>query len=584
MKSQWGIRLPSGEFLDVPQDFAITFEFNNQVFSTGDATILPGSFSFPVTVTLTPRMRQQLGHPDRIDNAAYFQPITGVWVCVDGNPIFTGTLKIDKATGDKVSLTLVVNPLAAFKKTDLDKLDLGGERELTPHSDWVSLMGDAANHPEEYDFVFFPVLSADINSWTTYFSNGIPWFHQNYFDEEIGGFPSDSNGIYTPFVKLEYLLSKIFSGLGEDYEFTNAWQGNVELKRLYVYNNTDVRRFESGGTEPVLPSTFNLQRHVPKIPATEFLKKVTAQWCLGLFANHFKRTFRLVPLSTVLGAATKKNWTEYAINEIVIESPEDFPKNFNYVNGNNPTSGAPEPHNAEHFDTYEDYQDGTPTERYVHIESHALLLDRETPGGLFGLNANRWKMHAGFYTDDNGDTFDPGMEALYATDAFGVALYESSVALSRWSTVDSPGGGSEWKLDDYGYPVALMFYRGVQNLQEGGNAFPVASNHVWKERVGAGARLDIKDGTTVLGQAEWSLNWEGEYGLYNKAWKQWHTMLTRGKHVTQTFIIPLAVLREFSFEDKVRVANMDYFLKRLRINKLLADGRVQVEASMVSVI
>jgi hypothetical protein len=267
-----------------------------------------------------------------------------------------------------------------------------------------------------------------------------------------------------------------------------------------------------------------------------------------------------VPLTTVLGAATRLNWTLYAVSNPTIEAPEDFPANLNYANLNNPRAGVPAPHNAEHFDTFEDYQDGTPTERFVHIESHALLLDRETPGGVFGLNTNRWKMHAGYYSDEQGETFDPGMEALFATDAFGLAQYESSVALTRWSETDAPGGGTEWTIDDYGAPVALMFYRGVQNLQDGGDAFPVASNHVWKERVGAGARLDIKDGSTVLGQAEWSLNWEGEYGLYQKAWQQWHTMLRQGKHVTQTFVIPLQVLREFSFEDKIRVGNMDFFL------------------------
>lgn len=582
MKSTWGIKLPSGEFLDLPADFNLQFELNNQVFSSGDASILPGSFSFPIQVALTPRMRQQLNNPDRIDNTAYFQPIEGIAVCVDKNPLLTGTLTLDKAVGNNISLTIVINPLSTFKKTTLDQLDLGGERSIDPFPTVPSLMSATSNDPEDYDFVFFPVLGAEINSWPTYFSNGIPWFHQNYFDESVGGFTNDS-GIYSPFVKLEYLLQQIFLGLGEGYSFTNAWQNTVELKRLYVYNNVDMRRFSASSLEPVLNDTFTLNKHVPKVPVTEFLKKMTAQWCLGMFTNYFNQTFRIVPLATVLGAATLKDWTGYAASLPSIENPEAFPDNFNYANFNNPRAGVPAPHTVEHFDTYEDYQDGTPTQRFVHIESHTLLLDRETPGGVFGLNTNRWKIHRGFYTNSKGDTFDPGMEALFGTDAFGLAQMESSVALTRWVEIDTPGG-SEWSYDDYTAPLALMLYRGVQNLQPDGFAFPVASNHVWKERVGAGERLDIKVGSTVLGQAEWSLNWEGEYGLYNKAWKQWHTLLRQGKHITQQFIIPVAVLREFSFEDKIRVGNMDYFLKRLRILKLLADGKLLVETSMVSVI
>lgn len=582
MKSQWSIKLPSGEYLDTPADFNIQFEFNNQVFSTGDASVLPGTFSFPVSVTLTPKMAQQLGHPHRIDTVTYFQSIEGVLVCVDQNPMFLGKLIIEKAQGNKISLSIVVNPLSDFKKTDLDQLDLGGDRDITPHASVPVLALDTADHPEDYDFVFFTVLGAEINDWPTYFNNGIPWFHQNFFDVDTGAFTTDS-GIYSPFVKIEYLLQQIFAGLGEDYDFQNAWQSTIELRRLYLYNNVDMRQFDTGGTVPELLDTFTLNRHVPKIPATEFLKKLTAQWCLGMFANHFKRTFRLVPLATVLGAAAKWNWSNYIVDEPSIEAPEEFPANFNYTNVNTPRSGVPAPHNAEHFDTYKDYTLGSPTNRYVHIESHCLLLDRDTPGGIFGLNSNRWKIHAGYFKDELGDTFDPGMAALFATDAFDAAIYESSVYLSRWEEISTPGG-SEWTISDTEYPVALMFYRGIQNLEGGGEIFPLASNHVWKERVGAGARVDIKEGGTVLGQAEWSLNWEGEYGLYNKAWKQWHVMLRQGKHVTQAFNIPLQVLREFSFEDKVRINNMEYFLKQIKVQKLLANGMVQIEVSMVSLI
>ncbi len=582
MKSQWSIKLPSGEYLDTPVDFSIQFEFNNQVFSTGDATVLPGAFSFPVTVTLTPRMRQQLNHPDRIDNPAYFQNIEGVVICIDGNPLFTGTLKVEKVSGGKVSISVIVNPLSTFKKTTLDTLDLGGDRTLAPAASWPDLMMDTANNPEDYDFVFFPVVGFEINSRSTGPSHPVPWFFQNYFNEDTGEFTDDS-GIISPFVKVEYLLNRIFSNLGEGYQFSNAWQGVTELKRLYVYNNVDLRQFGTLDSEPALPDTFTLNRFVPKVAATEFLKKLTAQWCLGMFTNHFKRTFRIVPLSTVLGAATKLNWTRYAMADSTIESPEAFPPNFNY---NNPNisylrAGIPQPHNAEHYETFQDYITIPPTNEFVHIESHTMMIDRDVNVLSIGINLNVWKLHAGYYTDDDGAVFDPGMESLFSNDVLGLACYESSVNLSRWTEEALNTGGSAWAREDYDFPTAVMFYRGIQELEVGTDPFPLSGNHVWKERVGAGDRIEITGGS---GQAEWSMNWEGEYGLYNKAWKQWHTMLTQGKHVTQTFIIPVQVLREFSFEDKVRVGNMDFFLKRLRIQRLLADGMIQVESSMVSVI
>jgi len=61
-------------------------------------------------------------------------------------------------------------------------------------------------------------------------------------------------------------------------------------------------------------------------------------------------------------------------------------------------------------------------------------------------------------------------------------------------------------------------------------------------------------------------------------------MLIAGKHVTQTFTLPITELVKFSFEDKVRVVNMDYFVKRLRVQKLIGRGLALVEASMVSTV
>lgn len=581
MKSQWGIRLPSGEYLDTPADFAIQFEFNSQVFSTGDTSVLPGSFSFPITVSLTPKMRQQLSHPDRIDNTQYFKSISGILVCIDGNPLFTGKLNIDKSQGGKIALSIIVNPLSDFKKTDLDKLDLGGSRTLAPAASWPDLMLETAQNPEDYDFVFFPVLGGEIEfRSTSNIGESDPWFYQNNFNISTEEFTTDS-GIYSPFVKLKYLLDRIFLNLGEDYTFQNAWQVGLELQRLYVYNNVDLRQFNTAGTAPELPTAFNLNRHVPKIKSTDFLKRLLAQSCLGMFTNHFKRTFRLVPLSTVLAAAAKHNWTEYAFVDPSLESPEDFPKNFNYKNVFSTPPGVIAPHNAEQFDTVEDYLVGSPTEQYVFIRSINQLLDRDHENGV-GINVHVWKLHHGQFNDEQSETFDAGMDGLFCNNGLFYPTYESTSYLSRWSETTT-GAGTDWIRDDVDMPCALMFYRGIQSYDTGYNPVPVACNQVENDVQGGGVRVKIIDGATDP-DAEYSLNWEGDHGLYNKAWKQWHTMLTQGKHVTQTFIISVTTLREFSFEDKVRVGNMDFFLKKMRIQKLLADGKVQIETSMVSVI
>ena len=90
------------------------------------------------------------------------------------------------------------------------------------------------------------------------------------------------------------------------------------------------------------------------------------------------------------------------------------------------------------------------------------------------------------------------------------------------------------------------------------------------------------DPLTDHGDAQYSLNWTGQYGLYNTWHAQWSEMIRSGKIVTRTFRLPLAELIRFNFEDKVTVENMDYLITRLRVQQALSGGYMLCEATMVS--
>jgi hypothetical protein len=112
---------------------------------------------------------------------------------------------------------------------------------------------------------------------------------------------------------------------------------------------------------------------------------------------------------------------------------------------------------------------------------------------------------------------------------------------------------------------------------------PIASNHVWKASGTNGARYNITTNGVSTGPAKYSLNWDGEYGLYKTHHQNWNQMLLNGKSVTQKFIVPIAELLQFRFEDKVRVLNMDFFMKKIKVEKTVGKGLILIEASMVSV-
>jgi len=116
--------------------------------------------------------------------------------------------------------------------------------------------------------------------------------------------------------------------------------------------------------------------------------------------------------------------------------------------------------------------------------------------------------------------------------------------------------------------MRLMFYRGTYPAVPSGT-YPYGNTLSY-----------IDDGTEPF---TYSLRWNGASGLYNRWWKQWHAALT-GKNVTVTLALPVAEVVSFSFEDKVRILNMDYMVKRIRVSRPLRRGIVLVEASLVSTI
>jgi hypothetical protein len=131
------------------------------------------------------------------------------------------------------------------------------------------------------------------------------------------------------------------------------------------------------------------------------------------------------------------------------------------------------------------------------------------------------------------------------------------------------------------YPFALTLYRGRQ-VFSGANNRPWATSSAYEpDTVNL---LPIQENGVSSGLAQHSLHWDGEYGLFNQRHARWNNMLESGKPIVQQFSLPVAQLLEFSFRHKIIVDNMEYVATRLRISKPLGNGRVQVEANLISVI
>jgi hypothetical protein len=365
----------------------------------------------------------------------------------------------------------------------------------------------------------------------------------------------------------------------------NAWQTDAELLRRYLFHQADVRILAlNPAIAPTFPATYNLQKHVPNITITKFLRALCAQNCLGIFTNPFDRTVRIAPLHAAIGRNAAQHWTDYAISDPVIEADESAP---GYLNYDQPYDGIPNNFPAVEsvdavYNTRADFNvdwQNLPT-GFAYIEAGETMVEVRDDGAVVSLQRGHPIFRG--VGDDNEKTLSPEMVPFRAIEFGNEGMYHVFHEGSP-SWFENTGGAYEWQQNDC--PLTVLQYRGIQVQKSGEPAAPLACNSVWMPyNTVVGTRSAITNGGSPLATSSHSLNYFGDYGLNEQAWGKWFEMLTNGKPVTQSFILPITVLTAFSFEDKIRVGNMDFFAKRLRIQKLLDRGRVLVEASMVSVI
>lgn len=556
-----------GEYLDVDPGASLSWEMNNLLFSSSDSSKLPGSFSFPFTLPATARNRALLNYPDRIDNAAPFLIEETVTLHNNGLVLFSGILKVTEASVEQIKVYIVVNPLNAVKQTPLNELDLGGDRTFLSEAGLKAHALNTAENPLEYDYVFFPVWNrAYLNDDT-----GDPrrWF-QNWFNSTTQAFEVEHEfPAMMPFVRLEYVLQQIFAGT--DYAFENRFQINDELRKLCLYNNKSLWTAEGLGL------VINLKNHLSKTGSAAFVRKTVGAFCLGIFYNPWNKVLRLIPLQSIVNAPPKHDWTGRALYTPTVSSSLDQPEILCWKRDDDDGAWA-------HYDQYPkpasidgelystDLAAAAPGTYYV-IDRHAYYSKNSIPRYFFKHTT------LGCAPFETGKpAFEAECQALWDASLYGEG--QTPIPDGNYTNIPhcripgnveyefTPEGGGDPQIRQISteIPDRITFYRGMAPDFDG-HLYPLACGLPWDG-----------DGNSV---GEYSLRWDGPGGMYDTWWKGWHTMLRQGKNVSMTLRLSIADIIAFNFEDKVRIGNMTYFVKRMRIN-ITPTGLAPVEVDLVS--
>lgn len=558
-----GIKI-KGEFLDLAPNASLSFELNSPVYLGDDIDVIQGSYSFPFTLPLTsPRNRRLLNMPEVLDNDAVFITDEPCEFWAGGIYLFPGELTVKNATPKEAKVYIVVSTLQVIKDTKLNKLGLPTVTLGSTVEEALAHAKDTALNPEDYDYVFTMF-------WNQLFQGEVmPEYeendYQNYWEPTTQEF---TNSIAMPFLKLSYVLEKGITNAG--FTFSNRFQTNTELRRLLLYNNFSIYDGENWKTE------VDLNNHLNKdTKFGEFLKWICRLFCLAPFPDFFDKNIDLRPLSDLLRNTAQKDWTSKASSDYEKSIDDNIPGILRYESA---YDDAPTTFYFENDRITWDYEvqnvdDLTlsdPEGFYYEFSTNSIYEFRiiSDPDPTIELTLIRRDIP---YIDSgiNDTAFDSKMKAVFmerriVTPIGGYIGYFP--AAHQKGTLGNPEKPE--KLTD-----RLMFYRGLHLLEDAEFLYPFASNDIYNARKQV-VQIDGQD-------AQYSLMWDRDQGLYNRFWKDWYTVLRNKKDISLKLLLTAKDIRNFNFAEKVIIRNKEYFVKRLRIT-FTHKGIQPVDADLVS--
>lgn len=542
---------------------------------------LEGSYIFNFNLPASDRNRAILDFPDRMEKHDQ------TWKDYDCRILFNGHTVVDnstisvKETNENVFVANVKVGTGNFFYQVQDKtlkdIDLGGNR----------LLGSSFEHPisyfnsivnggyPNYDFTLFPVKNPTFykgtrinDDWET------KYYYANYYKE--GSFyhssADGSGGTYTPFPYVPYLIDRIFNTHGY-VSGKNQFLLNADLLNLVIYSNfTNVTTFAY--TDPGPPATIiqspvgskyvNLRNYVPDLKVLDFIQALKL-FGVSLFINDKTREFKFLFLKDVINSTAYKDITSSIIKGNKKEKNDfdgyrlayDF-NNDDYADNHVKTS-------------LDDYNVLAPVSTFSNLVitidtkvNDVRLVEDVDKYYVFNYDETfgyDWRPLSHRFQDLNDGNENYKFNSMFSPLLMvsGVDDHEDRPSARIWEVpVIEQAGTNPYFLDENGFPfkndagLKFLFFRGMQK-DSANNDYPMGSNDVYD-------RANNK-----IANANLSLKWEGQYGLYENCLKDY--LDWRKRTIPAEFkrrMDPVSIF-ETDFSEKHRIDRVDYIIDEIKI-------------------
>lgn len=523
-------------FLDLFPNTQLRLDLRTFSYLTSGDGQIKGGFAYTINVPRSSKNMRALNEPDRVDAYMPLLQDEPIELHFTGIPIFMGKAYVRKGGGN-IGLYIIFNELNSLKNIRLNELDLGGDRVFGGTAEALN----KAQNPLANDFSFFDIKNEEYFAGADNDPGTIYSKFQNHFDGT--NFTNANDHLNSmPFIRLEYLIDKIFNLLG--YELSNEFQINNELRSIFLYNPVSFYN-ESGNW----PATVNLTNHLPKTKVTDFIKQLLINFNLGIYLNPFTRTTSLTPLEDIVSADVSEDWTNKLIGTPTFQTNAVIPGRIVYgiddkdkmmtdalyrqVYSTLPYTDEGE---WEHFPIAADDPLG-----FHWVQTICRFYQFLDFGPLPAMNVNPLMYSLRHVDISNASTLELPWPPI---------LHDSEPIVGGYQygrpECQIPGRmiGSD---DQHEFALRTILYRGFVN----GRPFSGPNRY--------SSHLD--DGSQVY---DHSLLLNDDYGVYGRMYKKTLAAFDRRKDVSATFNLSLPDLLNFSFKKKIRVQNSNYLIARMQ--------------------
>jgi len=583
--------------LDLESGAALEIERTNPLFNE------QGSYSLPFSIKRSPHNDYVLGFPDVYERKERFEDKQAVNVRA-GILNENATLELFETT-DKVEGTIYLYESSFYNKVQEVKLTTvfdGIERWFMPKKEtltdeeraqYVAHIVDMLDKmittiPDgKQDFTIFPAVidgeaeikstisapqikpSQIMNEVEAVFSNDKPTEYRLKARNKIIQTDDDNSTItipvgyaVSPFLKLSYVLKKIFEYFGYQLE-SSLLDTDPQCKRWYVLNNT---------MDAIMPGYFIESQLVPDCTVNEFLNIIRKGMCADFKIFNSSKTAKIIFFNDVLDSKPDIDLTPYLIKsyeKITHVKPKQVRLT---INKSLPFSESATETLSEFKKKYPGYN---PKEMPIlsqgvfpfYSQNSIWKVYDPLPGWLYNEYKTDRLSSLNFDYDTNDD----------------IAREENKIPMEALATAHFTNDGVSY----YHAPVigtirnlnSLIVLDGTKQVEETPNCPVMMSCEVWS--------LPIRSGYQHYPYAssgfQNSLLLWTENGFFNRFWKRYDE-LSRTSFAPNTYKarLPAYLLHSFSFERLKIINGQPMFPVALRY-KTLDQEYIEVEMDLKSV-